>query len=541
MSEGEAGLSSAAMPAGYVALVLHGHLPFVRHPEHKDFLEERWFFEAIAECYLPLIQGFERLKADGVPFELTFSLSPPLVAMLRDPLLRSRFEGHLSKLDRLIDKELARTRGDAVFGPIVRWHAEHHQSLWNTWRSIDGDVVTALARWESMGHLELWTCGATHGFFPALLHHPRMVHAQVELAVHSHARATGRAPRGMWLPECGFAPGADRVLARHGIAYTALESHAIVNANPRPRYGTASPIITPEGLACFGRDPSASHQVWAAEVGYPGDPAYREFYRDVGFDNPFDDVKEFVAADGTRQNTGLKYFRVSPRGAGRKLPYDPWEAMERTKLHALDFVYARRAQLQRLAARMESTPIVLAPYDAELFGHWWFEGPRWIENVFRALQPVRGDLEPTTLGRYLEEHPTHDVAEPEVSSWGAGGYAGVWLDPGSSWMLRHVDHACRELVDIARHHAHAGGLRERAARQALREVMLLLSSDWAFLIKTDGAPHYAKARFEAHLARFRKLGAMLLSGRIDAGWLADVESRDNLFDQPTFRWAFETL
>ncbi len=528
------------MPAGYVALVLHGHLPFVRHPEHKDFLEERWLFEAIAECYLPMIQSFERLEADHVPFELTFSLSPPLVAMLKDPTLRRRFELHMEKLDRLVDKELARTRGDHTFEPVVLWYEQHQKNLWKTWRSIQGDVVGALAAWEAMGRLELWTCGATHGFFPALLHHPRMIHAQVELAVESHTRATGRTPRGMWLPECGYAPGVDSVLTKHGIAYTALESHAIVNANPRPRFGTATPIITPEGLACFGRDVSASHQVWAAEVGYPGDALYREFYRDVGFDNPYEDVSEFVAADGTRQNTGLKYYRVSERGS-RKQTYDPWAAAERTKLHALDFVYARRAQLKRLSARMDTAPIVLAPYDAELFGHWWFEGPRWIENVFRALEPVRADLEPTTLGRYLAQHPVHDVGEPESSSWGAGGYAGVWLDPGSSWMLRHVDHACRELVDIARHHAMAGGVRQRIAKQAVREVMLLLSSDWAFLIKTGGAPHYARARFEAHLARFRRLGLMLLGGDADTKWLADLESRDNIFDEVTFRWAFEPL
>jgi 1,4-alpha-glucan branching enzyme len=525
------------MPAGYVALVLHGHLPFVRHPEHRDFLEERWLFEAIAECYLPLLQAFDRLKTDGVEFELTFSLSPPLLAMLRDPLLGERFEQHLRKIDRLLARELERTEADPNLHRVTRWYQRWQQGLWDTWRTVQGDIVGALAAWEAMGHVELWTCGATHAFFPSLLHHPRMIEAQVELAVRSHTRATGRAPRGMWLPECGFAPGVDDVLTAHGIAYTALESHAITHASPRPRYGTAAPLVTPAGLACFGRDVSASHQVWSSEVGYPGAPSYREFYRDVGFDGDHESVKEFIAADGTRQNTGLKYYAVSDRDAGRKNLYDHDEALEQSKIHALDFAYARRAQVRRLSARMDTAPCILAPYDAELFGHWWFEGPSWIENVFRALQPIRDDIEPTTLGRYLTQHPTHDVGEPEVSSWGAGGYGGVWLDPGSSWMLRHVDYASSEIVEIARRFAHVGGLVGRAAAQALREVMLLLSSDWAFLIKTGGAPHYARARFEAHLARFRRLHMMLYQGSIDEVWLADLEKRDNLFGEVSWDWA----
>lgn len=235
-------------------------------------------------------------------------------------MLRARFAQRIQKIDRLIERELARTKSDSTFGPIVRWYAEHQRGLWDTWNSIQGDVVGALAAWESLGRLELWTCGATHGFFPALLRHRGGVQAQVELAVDSHLRATGKTPRGMWLPECGYAPGVDAALTKHGIAYTALESHAIVNASPRPRYGTATPIITPEGLVCFGRDASASHQVWAAEVGYPGDALYREFYRDVGFDNPHEDVREFVAADGTRQNTGLRNFIASPSAAAASSP-----------------------------------------------------------------------------------------------------------------------------------------------------------------------------------------------------------------------------
>ena len=528
--------SEAPMARGYLAIVLHAHLPFVRHPEHRDHLEERWLFEAIAECYLPLVDALQRLESDGVPFRLTVSLSPPLAAMLGDELLRGRFEWHMEKIDRLVAREIVRTRDHAELGPVTEFYARRQTKLWAAWRRIGRDVVGALSAMEARGHVELWTCGATHAFFPALVHHPEVVRAQVALAVDSHTRAVGRRPRGIWLPECGYAPGVDKVLVDHGIAYTALETHALLDASPRPRSGTAEPVITSAGLSCFGRDVEASRQVWSKDEGYPGDPSYREFYRDVGFDNPEEDVREFVAADGTRQATGLKYYRITGPGLGDKRPYDPASARERARIHAGNFVFNRAQQARWLADRMDVPPVVLAPYDAELFGHWWFEGVDFLEEVFRALPAAAADVAPVTLGEYLAENPSHDLAEPEPSSWGAGGYSGVWLDPVSSWMLRHVDHAIREMADIVRHHAGSGGARERAARRAGRELMLMLSSDWPFLMKTGTAPHYARARFEAHLARFRRLGLMLHAGQIEEAWLADLEARDNLFPHMDLEW-----
>ncbi|MEI8259434.1 MAG: DUF1957 domain-containing protein, partial [Deltaproteobacteria bacterium] len=388
------------MARGYVAIVLHAHLPFVRHPEHKDHLEERWLFEAIAECYLPILDVFLRLQREGVPFRCTVSLSPPLVAMLRDPLLCARFEQHMGKVDRLLTEELKRTERDQSVGPVVGFYAERQAALWATWREIGGDVVDAFARLEEAGHLEIWTCGATHAFFPALLHHPALMRAQVSLAVDSHLRALGRAPRGIWLPECGFVPGVDAMLTRAGLAYTSLETHALIDAAPRPRYGTAAPVLTPRGLACFGRDVEASQQVWSKEGGYPGDFYYREFYRDVGYDAPVDQVQDFVAADGTRQATGLKYYRITGRGFGQKAPYIPAAARERAWAHAEDFVENRHRQMRWLADHMDKPPVIVAPYDAELFGHWWFEGPLFLENVFRIFARSN-EVATTTLGEYL--------------------------------------------------------------------------------------------------------------------------------------------
>ncbi len=530
---------AACVALGHVAIVLHAHLPFVRHPEHRDFLEERWLFEAIAECYLPLLAAFDRLERDGIPFRITVSLSPPLVAMLRDPLLQQRFEAHMGKIDRLLDRELARTATDSSIGPVVHFYAERQRQAWAMWHRIEHDVALAFASLARRGRLEIWTCGATHAFLPALIHHPRIQRAQIQIAVDSHIRALSLRPRGIWLPECGYAPGIDRVLVDHGLAYTALESHALAYASPRPRFATATPVVTTAGLACVGRDTAASAEVWSKTGGYPGHTSYREFYRDVGYDGAEADVREFLAADGTRQHTGLKYYRIThAKGLHAKEPYDPLIARSLAFAHGADFVRKRADQIRGLSFGMPVPPLVFAPYDAELFGHWWFEGPDFIEGVFRAMANAGDVVSPTTIGEYMSEWPTHDLAEPEVSSWGAGGYAGVWLDPGTGWMLRHVDHAAREVVSIVRRHGRDSGVRGRAARQAVREFLLLISSDWAFLIKTDTAPHYARARFETHLARFLRLAAEV-DEAIDETWLTGLESRDNLFATLPLDWAWD--
>ena len=522
------------MPHGHLALILHAHLPFVRHPEHRDHLEERWLFEALAGSYLPLIAALQRLARDRVPCRLTLSLSPTLVEMLRDPLLRARFDQHLARMDRLGAREFARTAA-SPFSAAARLHVDRVRALRAQWQDLGGDAIAPLVDLARAGLVDLWTSAATHAFLPSLALHPGVVNAQVAAGLDAFRRATGLTPAGFWLPECGYARGLDAVLARHGVACTALETHALLYADRRPHAPGAAPVVTPAGVACFGRDVASGRQVWSRGEGYPGDPAYLEFHRDLGYDGDPAAVAEFVAADGSRQPTGFKYHRVTGPG-NDKLPYEPAKARARARAHAEHFVAARAAHLAWLAPRVEGAPpVVVAPYDCELFGHWWFEGVHFLEDVFRALARTPS-VSPVTPAEYLSRWPTHDAVTPEESTWGDGGYARVWLHPSNAWMLRHVDHACTEMVSLARAHRSAGGLAGRAARQAARELLLLTASDYPFLIRTGAAPHYARARFDAHLARFARLAASLRAGDVDPRWIADLEARDNAFAHVDLDW-----
>jgi 1,4-alpha-glucan branching enzyme len=517
---------------GYVSIHLHAHLPFVRHPEFEDFLEEDWLYEAISETYLPLLKVFDRATDEGIPFRFSMTMSPPLVAMLRDELLMSRYSARLDKLCELTDKEVHRTRGDPTFHGL----ALHYQREFRELRQLFNDryrrdLVGAFKRLEDEGRLELLTCGATHGFLPLMQMYPEAVRAQVAVAVAHHRRHFGRDPSGIWLPECGYFPGADAYLAEQNIRFFFVDTHGITDATPRPRWGVYAPIYTPSGPAAFARDPESSMQVWSAESGYPGDPDYREFYRDVGWDLEFDYVRDYVQPTGARKNVGIKYYRITGRTA-HKQPYDPARAAERAALHAGNFMFNRERQIEHLASRMGGTrPIVVSPYDAELYGHWWYEGPMFLDYLLRKVAYDQKTIRLATPGEYLRENPEQQVATPPLCSWGAGGYAGVWLDGSNDWIYRHLHKAAERMIGLAREYREPDAVTRRALNQAARELLLAQSSDWAFIMKTGTMVEYAIRRTKEHLLRFTRLHDQIRSGQIDQAWLAHVETKDNLFPE----------
>ncbi|NNB91540.1 DUF1957 domain-containing protein [Corallococcus exiguus] len=524
------------MSLGSLALVLHAHLPFVRHPEYEDFLEEDWLYEAISETYLPLLRVFDRLVEDRVPFRVTMTLSPTLVSMLNDDLLRERYARRLDSLCELGAREVHRTRDDPTFHPLAVFHRDHFESLRLAYHNhYRRDLVAAFRRLQDSGHLDILTCNATHGFLPLMQQTPEAVRAQVTVAANHYRQNFGRDPAGIWLAECGYYPGLERILSAERIRYFFADTHALTDATPRPLHGPYAPIFTEPGVAAFARDPESSQQVWSTEHGYPGDPVYREFYRDIGWDLDLDYIRPFIQPTGDRKNTGFKYFRITGK-TNDKQPYDPAAARERAWVHAGNFLFNRERQFEYLASRMGGRkPVVVAPYDAELFGHWWFEGPHFIDALIRQAARNPSRIQLISPLDDLREHPENQVATPPLSSWGAGGYANMWLDGTNDWIYRHLNHAARQMVELARDFPDASSLKRRALNQAARELLLAQASDWAFIMKTGTMVDYAVRRTKEHLQRFLRLHDQVRAGTIDEPWLSHVEGRNNLFPELDYR------
>ncbi|MCL4542649.1 MAG: DUF1957 domain-containing protein [Deltaproteobacteria bacterium] len=540
--------------------VLHFHLPFVRHPESPKYLEEEWYFEAVTETYLPLLEAFENLERDNVDYCLTISLTPTLLSMMNDDLLSERLEEYIRLRLKVLDEEAFRTEGDPDFHPVTLFYRQRYRNWYEKVRNIGGKyLISGFLNHHAKGHLDIITSAATHGFLMSMVGEPEAIAAQIEAGIETHKNILGITPLGIWLPECGYTNGFDAILKRYALKYTFLDQHGIELAEPEPPNGCFSPVISPFNIVMFGRDPESSRQVWSSKEGYPGTPVYREFYRDVGFDL---DLPHLVPLrhGGIKTFTGLKYYAITGSGTYKEA-YRPSAAKRKAYEHGNQFVYHRELQLNYLNECI-SEPIIVSMYDAELFGHWWFEGPWWLEAVFREMHKnifvkavTAGEVAEASLNRYneavgydnaagknekyagfpgalsLDACVRHNVwvAEPATSSWGGGGYAEVWLNEKNDIIQPFLSDLAAELIDICANRYNEVKY-TAAINQAARELLLAQSSDWPFLLTTGQAASYAERRVKAHLVRAKRCILMSVGKEpYDDKWFKDIANKDNIF------------
>jgi 1,4-alpha-glucan branching enzyme len=492
------------MPAkGYLLLVLNTHLPFVRHPEIPHAFEENWLFEAIVESYLPLISVCENLIRDETDFKITFSLSPPLIAMLTDDLLQRRFLGYLDDRIALSQEEMERLKDEPQLLRLAQSYQQRFvtsqklfQERWNC------NLISAFKYLFDSGKVEVITSSATHAYLPLWEIFPRIVRLQIKLGVLQFQNLFGRGPKGFWLPECGFFPGLDAVLRDEGIGYFFLGALGVLNGEPRPKFGEYVPIHCPSGVAAFGRDGQANQLAWFKEKGYPGDPVYRDFHQGIP--------------------TGMKYFS----GAGEI--YDPVKALSRCDEHADHFAKACRQQVENLHYALGREPVAAALFDTEHFGHWWHEGPAWLNLMLRRLSRDQSAVKLVTAPDYLELHPVNQVVNPSMSSWGYQGYSETWLMGRNHWIYPAV-YEMIELLDRLVD-SHPEGLRREALNQYFRELLLAQSSDWAFMMHSEASKDYAEKRVSDHLENMRRLYQQIIENNVDTEWLEQIRKKNNIFE-----------
>ena len=315
--------------------------------------------------------------------------------------------------------------------------------------------------------------------------------------------------------------------------YFFSDAHAVLHGSPRPKYGVFAPVYCKSGVACFARDLESSKQVWSSVEGYPGDYQYREFYRDIGFDLDYDYIRPYIHPDGVRISTGIKYYRIT--GSDDKQPYNAQLARTKAAEHAGNFMFNRERQIEYLSDLMQKKPIIVSPYDAELFGHWWYEGPMWIDFLIRKIYYDQKTISLISVPEYLAENPRNQVVTPSMSSWGWKGYSEMWLQGPNDWIYRHLHGASERMTELTKSFSHTNGLIKRALNQALRELLLAQSSDWAFIMGTGTHTSYAVKRTKDHLLRFNRLYEDIKSNCVDLNWLSDIESKDNIFPEIDYR------
>ena len=517
---------------GYVNFILHAHLPYIHHPEDDTYLEEEWLYEAISECYIPLILNYQKLEEEHVDFRITMTMTPPLLNMLDNKLLQERYIKYLNKHIELCEKEVKRTVYDARLNNLSKYYLDRYTNDLHVFKDIyKCNLITAFKHFQDAGYLEIITCGATHGYFPILYVNEKTVRAQIAVGVQTYEKFFGRKPRGIWLPECGYVPEADKYLKEFGIEYAIVETHGVLYADPTPIYGTYAPIVSPEGLTVFGRDLESSRQVWSSINGYPGDYNYREFYRDIGYDLDYEYVKPYIAVNGARVNTGIKYYRITGKDCPKDY-YDVQWAKDSAEKQAGHFMDCRTAQIDHLSSYMDVPPIITCPYDAELYGHWWYEGPYWLYVLFKKIYYDECNFKLITPSEYIDMYPEMQVSTPCRSSWGANGYSEVWLNQTNDYAHRHLHKAGDRMCELAWLYPNEGDtLRRQALNQCARELLLAQSSDWLFIITNGTMVDYAHKAIKDHIGRFTKLYYQIKNDKIDAKYLLDVFDKDDIFPE----------
>lgn len=524
------------MKKGFLSLILHAHLPYVRHPEYEHFFEETWLFEAMTECYIPLINILQRLQKDKIKYCLTLSLSPTLISMLNDELLQIRYQKYLERQIESSEKDINTSGSKTQIYKLARLYRRYFINIQRTYRQYDGNLLTAFKTFHQLGQLELITTSATHGFLPLLNVSDTAVRNQINIGIEVFKANFGFLPKGFWLPECGYFPGLEEALVDAGIHYFFTDTHGIIDASVKPVNAVYAPLNCGNDVMAFARDPDLTRQVWDANEGFPGNINYREYYCNSVFSQQQALIEPSLDGNNDYQNQIIKYHRITGNGLEKEL-YQPKLARAQIKIDAESFVQKCQEKIQDLAGSMDRVPIIVAPYDAELFGHWWFEGPCWLETVIRRTNDEKINFEMISCSDYLVQQTSHQMAVPSASTWGEEGYSSYWLNEENNWIYPLLHHASDEMeklvIDFRK--VCVSALQERALNQALRSLLLAQASDWPFIMKAGTTTKYANKRITDCLARFNYLHECLRTNKIDQRCLLALETMDNLFPSVNYR------
>ncbi len=566
---------------GYFVLVLHTHLPYVvghgRWPHGMD-----WLNEAASECYIPLLNVFNELRNEGVNFKVTINISPILAEQLASREFREEFLQYLDMRIELAEEdefEFNRTGRKNLAKVAKFWKEFYSEIKRNFVDTYHTDLLSAFRSLQDSGHIEIITCAATHAYLP-LLALDTSVQSQIKLAIKTHERYFGRKPEGIWLPECAYRPGyrwkipveleqnlnpieyerkgIEEFLSENGLKFFFIDTATLRGGktigiyierfeglrrlweqfesqvkyrpeeekSPYEIYLVSSGKPEKKPVAVLTRDPKTGLQVWSGEWGYPGDAWYLDFHK-----------KKFPS--------GLRYWRVTNPKAdlADKLEYEIEKVEERLEENSSHFVDLITATLKEHYDKTGKPGVLTAPYDTELFGHWWFEGPRFLKKVFEKLNSS-DFVKPATASESIENlTPTTVVSLPE-GSWGEGGYHYIWLNKDTEWTWRHIYPDEFKMRDLARKFHNSTD--ERLIfmlKQLARELVLLQSSDWQFLISTISARDYAEMRVLLHHENFTRIAEIVEryvnTGELkfeDWNFVVECAQRDKVFDELDLKW-----
>ena len=558
---------------GCLCIVLHGHLPYVLH--HGTYPHgEAWLYEAAAETYLPILDMIGEVALHKSRPAMTIGLTPILLEQLSHERFKTGFVAYLNeRMDRARqDRKEFESKKEMHFAFLAdRWEKIYARQL-EHFERIGRDIPKEFTQRFREGHIQILTSNATHAYMPMLLN-DQMLRAQMAAGtMTSEKRLGGIKSRGMWLPECAYRPtwehwmpavlydnarsrgGLEYFIADAGVTHFFVDSHMVSQGQPlgtlengnfkgvnetqvhwdRGR-GWKDPlqpvgvISEPNPPKCFAfaRHPRVSEQVWSGSIGYPGAGQYLEFHRKNG-------------------ERGLRYHKVTSNKTplSDKHPYYPDDIHGKLYEHSQHLCNVVRDVLREFRDRTGGRPgVCVAPFDAELFGHWWFEGPQFLRDVIFTLARDP-QVKLLTAEEALYNYPPDKVMRLPEGSWGENGNHSVWINDRNRWIWEMEYRAEGRMLKLL----HELPWRQKpevkqTLERAGRELLLLQASDWPFVIHTQGAVDYGIQRFSGHCTRFDRATHIAEElargngiGEIEKVQLAEMDLHDSVFPTIDLNW-----
>lgn len=509
---------------GILQFVLHGHLPFIKHPDYKNFFEETWFFEAITEVYLPILKTFYKLEKENINFRITVSFSPPLIEMFEDKTLINKYTYYLKNIIKIaeFENQNSKSKEERELSYYFLNNLKGLEVLFSD--KLSRNILQGFKEFQEKGNIQMIICNGTHNFLPAFKNKDYLINSSINISKYIYNKKFNGFPKGIWLAEMGYFEGLDVYLKKAGIDFTFLNFNSIYNEN------FYNPLKTDNNLIFYVRDPQTNDKIWDANVGYPGNKYYREFYSDISFEKDHYILKEFNQKYGTKTSTGIKYKAITDKNISidKKNYYKPKKAKFQIKRDVIDFLNDKKIQIDKLCENnYDFIPVLTAPFDMELFGHWWYEGPEFLFELFKTIDNC--DFLVTDYHDSIIKKTKTVLQNPKMSSWGDKGYSNTWVDKTNIWIYPYVETTYSIILKYKNNNL--SELENRIYSQMLREFFLLVSSDWYFLIYNDSSKDYSEMRIKNHIINFFALDKMLNNSSkiVNKKVLEDLEKINSIF------------
>ncbi|MGM0640455.1 MAG: 1,4-alpha-glucan branching protein domain-containing protein [Thermotogota bacterium] len=509
---------------GILQLVLHGHLPYINHPDYNNFYEETWFFEAITEVYLPILQKFYKLEKENINFRITISLSPPLIEMFEDKILINKYNNYLNDLIKIAEFE-SETSKRQKERELACYYLNNLKSLKDLFSDkLSRNILQGFKEFQEKGNIQMIICNGTHNFLPAFKDKDYFINSSINISKYFYNNKFKGSLKGIWLAEMGYFDGLDKQLKASKIDFTFLNFNSINNNN------YYSPMKTENNLIFYVRDPQTNDKIWDANIGYPGNKYYREFYSDISFEKNNKILNNFNDKYGVNTSTGIKYKAITNKNVSteKKQYYNPKKAKFQIKSDVINFLKDKNVQVNKLCENnYDFIPVLTAPFDMELFGHWWYEGPDFLYELLKSVD--ESNFLETDYHESIKNRTKIVNQNPKMSSWGDKGFSNTWVDKSNIWIYPFIETAYKSLVHYK--NSELSDLENRIYSQMLREFFLLVSSDWYFLIYNNSSKDYSEMRVKNHIANFFALDKMLINSKSikNIKVLEDLEKINSIF------------